>query len=144
MKGYKLALPVSIVSVVADWKFGSGYLVGYTVGRWIDPDWDLMGTSAGEGRLVNEIPILGHILYGVSSSYGSAFRRYHRSWITHFPALSTLIRLVWVFVLPFTLLDAYGVNFVGDGWVWFWVGLWAGLSSADAIHWYHDLRGTSD
>jgi hypothetical protein len=136
--GYTVALPVSVMSMLLDVKFSAGYLLGYTFHRYCDNDWDLMGSSASEGRMVNELPIVGHILYGVSSSYGSTFRRFHRSWITHFPGVSTLIRLIWVFLIPFICLDAYGINFIGGGWVWFWVGLWTGLSQADGIHWWLD------
>jgi hypothetical protein len=102
-------------------------------------DWDLMGTNNAEGRLVNEIPILGHFIYGISSSYGSIFRRHHRSWMTHYPIISTLIRLIFVLWLPFVLGDGYGINFVGNGWIWFWLSLWLGLSLADGIHLYKDI-----
>lgn len=104
----------------------------------MDNDWDLMGTSLSEGRLVNELPILGHILYGVSSAYGSFFRKHHRSFLTHFPIVSTFIRLIWVLIIPFGYLDAWGINFIGGGWIWFWSGLWMGLSHADGIHWWLD------
>lgn len=139
-RGYKYAIAISAVTLSLGWKFSSGYLVGYLMGRWCDPDWDIQGVNSGEGRMVNELPILGHVLYGVSSCYGSIFRRWHRSTLTHFPVLSTLVRLVFVFALPFGYLDAYGVNFIGNGWVWFWVGLWAGLSHADTIHAILDWR----
>jgi hypothetical protein len=121
---------------------GAGYMIGYSIHRWCDGDWDLMSVNSAEGRMVNEIPLLGHLLYGISSSYGSIFRKKHRSWATHWPLISTLIRLIFVFWLPFVLGDAYGINFVGDGWIWFWVYIWLGLSHADAIHLYHDLRNT--
>lgn len=144
MGGYKLALPVSIVSSLFDWKYGIGYLVGYSLGRWIDPDWDLMSANAAEGRVVNELPLIGHLLYGISSSYGSFFREHHRSVWTHFPIFSTLIRLIWLFVVPFAVLDGYGINFIGNGWHFFWVGLWIGLSHADTIHYVLDIKGVKE
>lgn len=89
--------------------------------------------------MVNELPILGHVMYGISSTYGSIFRRHHRSFITHFPFVSTLIRLIFVFIIPFVIGDSYlQINFIGNGWLWFWVGIWIGLSQADSIHWYLD------
>ena len=125
-----------------DWKIGLGYIIGYSLGRYIDPDWDLIGTNMAEGRLVNEIPILGHFLYGVSSTYGSIFRKKHRSFITHYPVVSTFVRLAFVFWFPITLANTYGFNLMGGMWLTFWISLWMGLSHADAIHYYHDLRGT--
>jgi len=139
MRGYWITVPMSVALSFHDWKIGFGYIVGYSLHRYCDNDWDLMGTNNAEGRLVNEIPLLGHFLYGISSTYGSMFRRRHRSWITHYPIISTLIRLVFVLWLPFVLGDAYGINFVGNGWIWFWVSLWMGLSTADAIHLYKDF-----
>lgn len=97
-----------------------------------------MGTNNAEGRMVNELPGIGHILYGISSAYGSFFRKYHRSFITHFPVFSTAIRLLYVGFIPFILGDYYGINFIGNGWHMFHLGFWAGLSQADGIHWFLD------
>jgi len=138
MKGYRVTIPVALLLVGWDWKFSLGYLAGYSLGRWIDPDWDLMGTNNAEGRLVNELPVVGHYLFGKSSMYGSAFRKFHRSFITHFPGISTAIRLAFVGYEPFIIGDYFGINFIGDGWHKFWIGLWVGLSQADAIHWFLD------
>ena len=99
-----------------------------------------MGVNSAEGRQVNELPVLGHIMFGVSSTYGSIFRKYHRSWMTHFPYVSTVIRLFFFFIIPFVVLDAHGVNFIGNGWHLFWLGFWDGLSHADAIHYYLDIK----
>lgn len=133
-------IPLSLLLAFVDWKFAIGNIVGYSCGRWIDPDWDIFGSNNAEGRMVNEIPILGHFLYGVSSTYGSIFRRKHRSIITHFPGLSTIVRLVFVLAVPFIVGDYVGINFIGNGWISFWVGLWTGLSQADAIHYLLDIK----
>ena len=144
MRGYLAALPVSVAAAFYDVRVGVGYILGYSLHRYCDNDWDIFGSNNAEGRLVNEIPVLGHFLYGISSVYGSMFRRYHRSWITHWPVVSTLIRLIFIFFIPFVIGDGYGINFIGRGWVWFWVGLWAGLSHADGIHLRHDLQNTKE
>jgi hypothetical protein len=90
--------------------------------------------------MVNEIPVLGHLLYGVSSTYGSIFRRHHRSFLTHFPGISTIIRLIFVGFVPFLICDNLGINLIGNGWHMFWLGLWSGLSQADALHYWLDLN----
>jgi len=140
MKGYSVQVPLSVLYCLVDWKFGLGSIVGYSCGRWIDPDWDIMGTNNAEGRVVNELPILGHFIYGISSTYGSFWRKKHRSFWTHFPYVSTIIRLMFVFIIPFTILDANGVNLIGNNWHLFWIGFWDGLSHADAIHYYLDVK----
>jgi hypothetical protein len=138
MRGYWVELPLSLSLVLVDFQFALGNLVGYSCGRWIDPDWDIMGTNNAEGRMVNELPILGYFLYGISSTYGAMFRRLHRKKLTHLPVLSTIIRIVFVGFVPFLVLDGYGVNLIGNGWHKFWLGYWAGLSQADLVHWWLD------
>ena len=137
--GYWVEIPLSLSLVFIDWKFSLGNFAGYSCGRWIDPDWDIFGSNNAEGRIVNELPVIGHFLYGISSTYGSIFRRRHRAVITHAPLISTIIRLGFVFFVPFILGDYWGINFIGNGWYKFWVGLWVGLSQADGIHYYLDL-----
>ena len=138
MRGYGLSIPISLLCVFLDYRISGGYIIGYSLGRWVSPDWDLMSVTSDEGRMVNEIPILGHFMFGVSSAYGSIFRRQHRSFLSHFPYISTIIRLVFLFIVPFTFLDSWGINMIGGGWWVLWLGLWAGLSHADGIHWWLD------
>lgn len=133
-----VTIPLSLLLASYDWRLGAGNLIGYSLGRWVDPDWDLMGTNNAEGRMVNEVPIIGHFLYGISSSYGSMFRKYHRSFITHFPFVSTIIRLFFVGIVPFLICDNLGINLIGGGWYIIWIGIWIGLSQADLIHWFLD------
>lgn len=139
-RGYLFEIPLSVVMSFWDWKFALGNIIGYSLGRWIDPDWDIFGSNNAEGRMVNEIPILGHFLYGISSTYGSFFRRWHRSFLTHFPFISTFIRLWFVGFVPFVVGDNLGINFIGNDWYKFHLGVWIGLSQADAIHWFLDMN----
>lgn len=116
----------------------AGVPLGYLTGRYIDPDLDQMGTTGAEGRMVNEIPVIGHFLYGHWSTYGSIFRKHHRSIWTHFPVLSTLIRIVYqlypLFVVIF-LKDAFHM------WMLYLLfGILIGLSFADLLHYIEDLN----
>jgi len=137
-RGYLVEIPLSLLLIPINWKFALGNIVGYSFHRFCDNDMDIQGVSACEGRAVNEIPILGHFMFGVSSAYGSIFRRHHRSFITHFPYVSTLIRLVFFFTFPLLLFDNMGINLIGNGWHMFWLGFYNGLSCADGIHWWLD------
>lgn len=138
IRGYVYQLPLTLILSFWNLKFSLGNIAGYSFHRWCDNDWDIMGTNNAEGRMVNELPLIGHFLYGVSSTYGSIFRKYHRSFITHFPFVSTLIRLIFIFTFPLIIFDYCGVNLIGDGWHMFYIGFWVGLSQADGIHWYLD------
>ena len=137
MKGYLIQVPLSVIVGIFNFQLGAGMLIGYTAGRYVDPDWDILGANSGEGRMINELPIIGHFLFGISSTYGSIFRKYHRKPITHFPFLSTFIRWWFVMLIPYLVTEKMGWKFFA-GVEWFWIGTWIGLSIADGIHWWLD------
>jgi hypothetical protein len=139
MAGYFVELPLTALLLLWDWKFALGNIAGYSFHRYADNDLDIMGVNSAEGRQVNELPGIGYIMFGISSVYGSIFRRKHRSFWTHFPGISTLIRLIFFFGIPFFLLDRYGINLIGNGWHMFYIGFWSGLSQADTIHYVLDI-----
>jgi len=139
-KGYVVEIPLSLALCFVDPKFALGNIVGYTFHRWCDNDLDIMGVNAAEGRQVNELWIVGIYLFGMSSMYGAIFRKWHRSFWTHFPGVSTIIRMFFMFIFPFLIMDGYGINFIGNGWHMFWIGFWTGLSQADAIHYLLDVK----
>ena len=108
-----------------------GVMLGYGLGALIDPDLDIMGTSNAESRMVNKIPVAGHLFYG------SIFRKHHRSFWTHTPIVSTAIRILFFFWW-------IGI-FYWKGWIIYedwhlvlFLGIFAGLSFADFLHWFAD------
>lgn len=158
-KGWIVALPLSLLTyVVVDpfhpaWNCGTlgclsgntvyslGVLLGYGMGRYISPDLDLMGVTSDEGRLVNEIPVLGVFLYGHWATYGAIFRKHHRSFWTHFPGVSTAIRIIYQFYPLF-------IVFFLKSWYFPWIyqiifGIWIGLSFADFLHFWEDKLSSS-
>lgn len=139
-KGYLVEIPLSLSLMLINWKFGLGNIVGYSFHRWCDNDWDLTTATASEGRMMRELPIIGNFLFGISSTYSSFFRRTHRKIISHAPFISTFIRLVFIFTIPFIVFDYWGINLIGDGWHLFWIGWYFGQSSADALHYYLDIH----
>lgn len=139
-----MEIPLTLTLCLFDLQFAFGNILGYSFHRYCDNDWDIFGSNNAEGRLVNEIPVLGHFMYGISSTYGSIFRRHHRSFWTHFPGVSTIIRLAFVAAVPLIFLDSWGINLIGNGWHKFWIGFWFGLSQADGIHWYLDVAHGRD
>lgn len=137
-RGYLFILPISLLVCVYNFIIGIGLLIGYTFHRWFDNDLDIMGTSACEGRQVNELPIIGHILFGISSTYGSVFRRHHRKFITHFPFVSTFIRLLFLGFPLYFVLKSFDFNFQSIIFLQFIMAFWVGLSLADFLHWLLD------
>lgn len=133
-QGWVATLPTSAIIAVAinPW-LGVGMLVGYGLGRWIDPDLDQVGITSSEGRIINELRIVGYVIVGYSTIYGAWFRRYHRSWITHFPFVSSAIRLIyffWWLYFVINVLYPWQESVI--------IGTWVGLSMADTIHYVLD------
>jgi hypothetical protein len=115
---------------------GIGMFLGYELGRYVGPDADIMGTTASEGWMVNELPIVGHFLFGILSTYGSIFRRHHRSFWTHFPFVSTLGRYLLIFWWIW-----WQLYIATQDWAWLifiFIGAYIGTSLSDGIHWALD------
>ena len=127
-----------IAGIDGKWIIEVGILLGYELGAYVDPDWDLMGTSASEGRVVNNLPIIGHFIFGLSSIYGSIFRKYHRSFITHFPGVSTSLRHLLLFGQGY--FEIYRSSRDLAWLIMTFIGVFIGNSVSDAIHWYLDMK----
>lgn len=116
---------------------GLGIFIGYEMGKYMTPDWDIMGTTSSEGWMVNEIPVLGHFLFGLSSTYGSWHRKHHRSIQTHAPVISTFPRYLLVFWYPW--LEIYRSNLDWAWLIFIFIGMFIGTSISDSIHAYLDF-----
>lgn len=117
---------------------GIGIIAGYELGKYVTCDWDIMGVTSDEGRIVNDLPVFGHFIFGVSSFYGSVFRGHHRSFITHFPFISTSIRYILLFWYPFIYIyqSERDLSFLA----FIFIGMFIGLSFSDGIHWWADVK----
>jgi len=120
-----------------------GHLAGYSFHRYWDNDIDIMGTSGCEGRQVRELFVLGYLMYGISSIYGAIFRNKHRSIITHFPVISSFIRLCFLFWWIPLLYYFEWIKFEYWHWEIFYSFLW-GISQADTCHYFADLIWKED
>jgi hypothetical protein len=118
-----------------------GILIGYWLHRWIDPDLDQIAITSAEGRMMREIPVLGSLLVGWTTLYAWVMKLFggHRSPITHFPVIGTLVRMVWLFapvsVLIYYFMPLYFGNFIIS---LLWVGL--GLGVGDLLHFIEDYK----
>lgn len=136
--GATLNIPAGFYLFFKNPIFGFSYILGYLFHRYCDNDWDILGTNMSESRAIHELKIIGYLIYGISSVYGAIFMRKHRSFITHFPVFSTIIRLLFVFGIPVFFLY-YTRTLIYDVWqVEVFLGFWLGLSMADYIHFCAD------
>lgn len=117
---------------------GALYLLGYFIGYYIDPDLDQESTTSAKWRMMKHFKIFGAFLAGWFIPYGYLFK--HRSTASHFPGLSTFIRMLWVLAFPINCVLVY--LFVTEGFILPFLitffGIWAGLTTADAVHTFAD------
>jgi len=136
--GWIIVIPASLYVLSIDTGIGIGIAMGYLWGAYITPDWDLTGTTRDEGRMMRQLPIIGIVLYGISSAYGAIFRHKHRSFITHFPYISTAIRLIFIFWW-LTVLYHYGIISYQEWHLHLAIGIFIGLGFSDALHYAADM-----
>lgn len=121
---------------------GLGFIIGYLIlGRYLDPDLDQVSILSAEGRMMRELGIFGALLAGyfVPYAYMMRWAGGHRSFLTHFPFVSTFIRLLYLLLPGFIILIILGITDLPS---YFWnglLGIWLGLSYADTMHWTQDL-----
>jgi hypothetical protein len=115
-----------------------GTLLGYGFGMFVNPDADQVSITHAEGLMINKIPILGHFLYGYWQIYGSIFRKHHRSFWTHFPIISTIIRFVYQFWAVYAILI---FSHISSPWIYQTLaGIFLGMCYSDYLHWLEDKR----
>lgn len=144
-----LGLYLGDMNVVAA---GPAIVVGYGLGRWISPDLDLVGANSDEGRMMKELKIVGALLFAWFSVYAYLMRfaglgkKGHRNFFSHFPGVSTVIRLAWLLLFPlvsipiyFSIQRGFGEYFVLPVTITCAVGVVAGLSIADTLHYVLDI-----
>jgi hypothetical protein len=130
-----MIIPMPNMYPLESFIFGAGMFIGYDViGKFMGPDWDIVGMTKDEGRILNEIWVIGPILVGVSTIYGGYFRRLHRSKWTHGPFLSTAIRYIFLFWFP--LYEIYQNS--SYYWAYLFLGLYLGTCMSDILHYILD------
>lgn len=136
--GWIISAPASFYLMLNNPIVGLGSFIGYISGKYITCDWDIAGLTHDEGMIINDFKIIGYLIVGYTTIYGIAFRRKHRSFWTHFPWVSTLGRLIFLFWwIPILYLQG---KIVFDIWqLWLFIGFWFGLGMSDCIHYTADM-----
>ena len=81
-------------------------IVGCLLGLLIEPDLDIDHKTMSERRMSDASPLYGRIWYVVWLPYALILP--HRSFLSHWPILSTTIRYLYTCVPPITLLLVTG------------------------------------
>lgn len=109
------------------------------MGAIMDGDLDQIGLSSAEGRAMRAAGCIGvlWVMYWMPYAYIMP----HRSFLSHFPYVSTAIRLAYLFAPILALAYYFGVLGYLDHPIVFagLFGLWSGLGQADMIHYTLDI-----
>jgi uncharacterized metal-binding protein len=98
------------------------------------PDLDQEGLCTGESLIVKWTLGIGFLWCAIWYPYATMFS--HRSFYTHFPIVSTLIRILYLFVPTFIILHLLGYN-IHIPWIYALFGF-IGLVISDTAHWAMD------
>lgn len=127
-----LAWACSIALIPIDWRMGLGFWVGYMIiARYIDPDLDHRNMTQTEYRAMRELGFVGSLLVAYFMPYGYLLP--HRSFMSHSPLISTVIRFIYLFWWLFLLIYWVDLTVLINNMMLF-VGMYLGLSLADLIH----------
>lgn len=135
-----LALPLGIT--VAAFKGpveGIGAALGSLSGILLTPDLDQEGFSAAEHWLVRKTWIFGFVWLALWYPYAKAIP--HRSPLSHWPILGTVLRLAYCIILFMIIWLILGRPVLPAMPTWGWVllrGWLVGLVVSDTAHWALD------
>jgi uncharacterized metal-binding protein len=139
-----LAAALILLVVFQDYALATGLVVGYALGRYVDPDLDQIGITNAEARTMQDFKILGAVVVAIWLPYAYVMRfvgigrRGHRNFFSHFPGVGTAIRLAYMLALPALVIWYYGLPVGGFVWIAL-AGVLIGLTWADALHWFADI-----
>lgn len=138
---WKRILPFSIfVSLLLMWfspLFGIMVLVGYLMGEPVlSADLDHQNITRNEYSAMRRFGCLGAIWVGYWQPYGFLFS--HRSFWSHFPFVSDLIRLSYLLVIPAALWIYYQIPINNTVLVSLF-GVTIGLSMSTTVHYLLDM-----
>lgn len=115
--------------------------IGYLIGAYLNPDSDQISVTLGEGMAMRRFKIFGVLFVAYWTIYAYIMQMVggHRSFWTHFPYISTFIRMMYG-LIPFWVWFFYTKS---DLYYWEIVafcGVWVGLGISDNIHYYLDIN----
>lgn len=125
--------------------YGNEYLYagGVVAGLLVTPDLDIDKGNFSD-TILRRVSLPAQLFWRVAwTPYGKAIP--HRSHLSHFPFLGTLLRIGYIFLviniingLAFFIMHSFGlVDTVSIAWLWDW-SFFFGLCHADIIHWAVD------
>jgi len=117
-----------------------GFISGYLLGYFIDPDLDMPNNTSAKQRWKSTI--IGYPVYLWWQVYAYTIAYIfggHRAFLNHFPGISTTVRVLWLLSPGLLYFYFYGIpEWVGIGFICIG-GVILGLSIADLVHYILDI-----
>lgn len=134
LAGWVVILPSALYATTIHFEVTAVLILSYAMGRYLNPDADIVGMTYADGLAMRHFKIFGNAWVAYWTFYGAVFKNRHRSLWTHFPFISTAIRMVylfwWLYFIPIVWYDWQLVLIA----VW-----WFGLSLSDIGHYVSDM-----
>lgn len=114
-------------------------MFGYLFGAYLDPDSDQINLTGADGRAIRKFGILGIMWVMYWMPY--AWVMPHRSFFSHFPVVSTIIRDLYILlpvvaVLYYFYFDLYEVGNIVLPYLTCFI---LGQSMSDGVHYFLDI-----
>jgi uncharacterized metal-binding protein len=120
---------------------------GCMAGVLLTPDLDVDNASHSHYVVLHRFGMIPFIIWrAIWYPYGVAIG--HRSWVSHMPIISTLIRLAYLALIAWGVFALFGYTIPWRTWAhWPMVQAYAypavaGLMLSDALHWLADITST--
>jgi uncharacterized metal-binding protein len=126
-----------------DPKIALAFSLGAASGVFLTPDLDIELQIASKIAISRTFgKVIGKLWYIFWWPYGKLLP--HRSWISHFPVISTLIRLIYLFFLPIFIILSTNTTQFGEILDFLYNIRHAiyGLVAADTLHFIMDIIST--
>ena len=122
---------------IATVRFGLALFAGYMLSFWFEPDLDQIGITRSEAMFIKYVVTIPIVAW--SSLYARIMQVLggHRSFWSHFPFISTFIRMCWFGVWVVALLWFTGI-LPDPRAIDVAFGVWVGMSVGDTIHYILD------
>lgn len=138
--GWIIVLPASILLVYFGVDISLTVLLGYAAGYILEPDLDQISITSSEGRVLRRLGLIG--VFWIAYWLPYSFFIPHRSPASHWPVLSDIIRMIYLFG-PISAIVWWYVpieNYLHPGHIVYVLAFLGGLSLATSLHWIADTR----
>lgn len=134
---FPFSIIVSLILMLFSPIFAIMFLIGYAVGEPLfSADLDQIGLTSTDGRWMRNFGCLGvlFVMYFVPYAYMLP----HRSFLSHFPVVSDLVRLAYILIIP-SILWLYFQLPINNMVLLGLAGMLSGLSLSTLVHYLLDM-----